>query len=91
MSYYGLFRIGELTKGTHPILAKDVHIATNKKKLLLILHTSKAHWKGDKSQQIKIKVSGSSKKDDNCPFHILQQYLKMRKGYVTLSEPFFVF
>ena len=90
-SYYGLFRIGELTKGTHPILAKDVHIATNKKKLLFFLRMSKNHSKGNKPQQIKIKASGSSKKDDNCSFHILQQYLRIRKGYIALSEPFFVF
>ena len=29
-AYYGLFRIGELTSGDHPVLAQDVHIGTNK-------------------------------------------------------------
>lgn len=29
-AYYGLFRIGEITKGTHPILAQDVHKAENR-------------------------------------------------------------
>ena len=30
--YFGLFRVGELTSGTHPVRARDVHIADNKKK-----------------------------------------------------------
>ena len=52
--YFGLFRIGELTSGDHPVLARDVRIAKNKKKFLFILRTSKTHGKGTKPQQIKI-------------------------------------
>ena len=33
-SYYGLFRVGELTSGTHPVKVADIHIARNKKKML---------------------------------------------------------
>ena len=43
LDYYGLMRIGELTTGPHVVKAKDVHIATNKNKILLILYTSKTH------------------------------------------------
>ena len=43
-AYYGMLRIGEVSKGDHPILAKDVHIGMNKRKILLILHTSKTDW-----------------------------------------------
>ena len=32
LAYYGLFRVGELAKGDHPVLAKDVEIGTNKRK-----------------------------------------------------------
>ena len=46
-TYFGLFRVGEVTAGDHPILAKDVHIAKNKEKMLFILRTSKTHWKND--------------------------------------------
>ena len=53
-AYYGMFRVGELTSGDHPILAKDVHIAQNKDKVLFLLQTSKMHWKSDKPQIIKI-------------------------------------
>ena len=53
-AYFGLFRIGELTKGTHPILAKDVHIARNKQKMLFILRTSKTHGKYSMPQTVKI-------------------------------------
>ena len=37
--YYGLLRIGEVVTGSHPVLARDVHIGTNKYKFLLILRT----------------------------------------------------
>ena len=36
-AYFGLFRVGELTSGDHPVLAKDVSIGTNKDKILFCL------------------------------------------------------
>ena len=39
-AYFGLFRIGELTAGSHPVKVTDVHIARNKQKILFILRTS---------------------------------------------------
>ena len=55
-AYYGLFRVGELTQCPHVVKAKDVHVATNKLKMMFILHTSKTHNKGNKPQIIKIKA-----------------------------------
>ena len=52
--YYGLFRIGELTTGDHPVLARDVHLGKNKKKLLFVLRTSKTLYKNMKPQLVKI-------------------------------------
>ena len=60
-AYHGLFRIGEVTKGSHPILAKDVHIASNKKKILFILRTSKTHGLGDPPQMVKISSEPKTK------------------------------
>ena len=34
-AYYGLLRIGEITTGSHPVKAKDVHIAKKKIKFFL--------------------------------------------------------
>ena len=53
-AYYGMFRISELTSGTHPVRACDVHLAVNKKKFLFVLLTSKTHGKGNKLQKIRI-------------------------------------
>ena len=53
-AYYGMMRIGEVTTGDHPVKAVDVHVGSNKKKLLFILRTSKTHGLGDKPQKIKI-------------------------------------
>ena len=55
--YHGLLQIGEAASDSHPILARDVHIGTNKRKFLLILHTSKMHWKNARPQMIKITAS----------------------------------
>ena len=51
LAYHGLFRIGELTSGDHPIKAKDVHMALNKNKILIVLYTSKTHRLAQKPQK----------------------------------------
>ena len=43
-AYYGLLRISEIAKGEHPVLARDVHVAINKNKMMFVLKTSKMHW-----------------------------------------------
>ena len=96
-SYFGLLRVGELTAGEHPILAKDVHIASNKRKIMFILHTSKTHGKHMRPQTIKItSVVGPkhvirSQSCKYCPYTLLREYLRVRGTYKTDTEPFFVF
>ena len=100
-AYFGLFRVGELTAGSHPVLATDVHIAQNKKKVLFILRTSKTHTMGNRPQQIKIASkdrhkycrSGVSVDEQGflCPYNILRNYLRVRGPARHLHEPFFVF
>ena len=59
-TYYGLFRISEIaqTKGGHAALAKDVQIASNKNKFLIVLRSSKTHMRGSMPQFIKISSNG---------------------------------
>ena len=99
-AYYGLLRIGEVTTGTHPVLAKDIHITQNKKKLLLVLHSSKTHCDSDVPQTIKITSSSkvNYKKDltktninKYCPYILLRHYVKMRPKYACDQEQFFCF
>ena len=52
--YYGLMHIGEVTHSQHVLKAKDVHLAKNKDKLLLVLYSSKTHDEGSRPQKIKI-------------------------------------
>ena len=56
LSYYGLMWVGELAVNLsgHTVKAADVHMATNKDKLLLMLYTSKPHSVAAKPQKIKI-------------------------------------
>ena len=44
-AYFGLLRVSEitLTSSNHAVRVGDVHISQNKRKILLILHTSKTH------------------------------------------------
>lgn len=97
-AYYGLFRIGELAKGAHPILAADVHQTRGRRQVIqLILRSSKTHKKGDKPQLIRI----PNKVDEHevyslagtkyCPFSILREFLVMRGNYSHDEEKFFIF
>ena len=56
MAYYGLFCIGELTSGnsSHTIKARNVHVASNKDKILVILYSSKMHGLESIPQKVKI-------------------------------------
>ena len=96
-AYYGLFRIGELATGSHPILARDIHIGTNKDKLLFVLRTSKTHWSDEKPQTVKINSSSiyqrsqSEPKSPYCPFQLLRDYVMARRTYRQNTEPFFIF
>ena len=58
LAYYGLFRIGELTRSNHVIKAKDVNIGQNKNKILIILYTSKTH--GLESRPLEVKITGTA-------------------------------
>ena len=53
-AYYGLLHISELTKGDHIIGVMDVHLASNKNKLLFILRSSKMHSTDAQPQLVKI-------------------------------------
>ena len=102
MAYYGLFRVGELTLGTHTLKACNVHIAHNKNKILAVLYSSKTHGKESRPQ--KIKITGL---DDEamirkcetsrginrhfCPFTLIRQYMEMRGNFDDNVEPFYVF
>ena len=98
-AYYGLFRIGEVVKGPHVILARNVHMAQNKKKLFFVLNSSKTHNQGDKLQRVKIMSTRlenlyhehSTSNLEFCPFAIIKEYLSLRLCALTATEQFFVF
>ena len=92
LGYYGLMRIGELTEGDHPIKAKDVHIAMNKNKILIVLYSSKTHSISNYPQQIKIEALVNRNKSFFCPFMAVRNYLQERGAqYENNAENFFVF
>ena len=95
ISYYGLMRIGELTRSQHVIWASSVHLALNKRKLLLVLYSSKTHGKESRPQKIKLSAASSDysylKTIHFCPFTLTANYLIVRGGYELDNEQFFVF
>ena len=54
--YYGLLRVGQATSGDHLINVRDVKMAKNKSKVLMILCSSKTHNTSDDPQQVKFQV-----------------------------------
>ena len=100
-AYFGLFRVGELTSGSHPVLVKNVHVGRNKNKVLFMLLTSKTHGLYSRPQSIKISSieldPGTRKGKHNkqsfkfCPYKLLRKYFQIRPKYKSIKEPFFVF
>ena len=97
VTYYGLFRVGEVTASEHTIKAKDIHEAQNKSQYLIYLYTSKTHGKGDKPQKVKISPVGTTKtKKSNlqvhffCPVLYIKAYLAIRRPYIDDQEQFFI-
>ena len=94
-AYFGLLPIGELTAGPHVITVCNVHVGTNKHKVLFILRTSKTHNKGDKPQRVKIARLGCktslTKSSLPCPFQSLRDFISFRPKALHLDEQFFVF
>ena len=83
IGYYGMFRIGELVIANscqHTMKAKDVHIAFNKDKILVILYSSKTHDKNALPQKIKITGNGKETRKFFCPFKLIKEYTTLRGG-----------
>ena len=97
-TYFGLFRVGEITKSPHVVLAEDVLAALNKEKIQFTLHSSKTHGKNTLPQKIKISSTSSStagvdEKERNifCLYKLLREYIKVRPKICDDVEQFFVF
>ena len=96
IGYYGLLRVGELTEGPHVVKACNVHLGTNKDKLLLVLYSSKTHDEGSQPQKVKITAnyaerSGKYFERNFCPFKLMEHYISVRGSYESLEENFFIF
>ena len=94
MSYYGLMRAGEVTASPHVVKAKDVHLAKNKEKLLLVLYSSKTHGRESIPQKIRITSNKTDKTVNTrhfCPFKMIGEYIQKRPPYIRDDEQFFVF
>ena len=95
-AFFGLLRVGEITKDQHVIKLGNVHIGVNKNKILFVLKTSKTHWTDCKPKIVKIlgkPIQSLNQKLDKqmCPLTILKCYLRCRPIADNTEEQFFVF
>ena len=101
LAYYGMMRIGELAFGDHAIKAKDIHVGTNKNKILMLLYMSKTHGVESPPQRIKIsendnlskteKAKIGKRKRNFCPFQLVRSFIKICGAYHNDNDLFFVF
>ena len=98
MSYYGLMHIGEVTLGQHALQAKNIHITSNKNKIMMILYMSKTHNISSHPLKIKISEIGDTGGTQHvvkwaffCPFSVICEYIRIRGGYASEQEQFFIF
>ena len=88
-------RVGELTLSEHIMKGVNVHVALTKKKILIVLYSSKTHTSAVRPQIIRITSISSqialSHRQHFCPFKGLSQYLQLRDKVGSNDEPFFVF
>lgn len=94
MGYFGMLRVGEMAKGTHPVLARDVHLSHEKKKVQIILRTSKTHGLGDQPQYVKFDSADCRSNLYNkhfCPFEVVKQFLEIRGPRLAENDILFVF
>lgn len=90
-AYHGLLRIGEVTLSDHVIKARDVHIGDNKRKVQMVLWTSKTHTTSDPPQIVTFYCTCHITHPDYCPFEIVSIYSEMRGQYINDFDQFFVF
>lgn len=94
MGYFGMMRVGEMARGDHPVLARDVHLSHRTKKVQIILRTSKTHGLGDQPQYIKFDTNDSRSFLYNrhfCPYEIVRDFLDIRGPKLNDSDILFVF
>ena len=94
LGYYGLMRVGE--KSPHVVKAANIHIATNKDKILIVLYTSKTHSEGNRAQKIKITANENEKTGHYrvrhfCPFGLTRNFLAVRGAITDMDEQLFIF
>ena len=53
LAYYGMLRVGELAFSNHCIKACNIHVGSNKDKILVVLYSSKTHGKESRPQKVK--------------------------------------
>lgn len=88
VGYYGLLRVGELTKGPHGVKANDLMVAKNKNKAVIVLRSSKTLLPGQRPIKIQISPDGN---EDFDPIQIIEEYTATRHKVDSAEEFLFAY
>ena len=93
LAYYGMLRVGELSMSNHSIKACNIHVGSNKDKILIVLYSSKTHGRESRPQKVKISAlpTNYNTKKLICPFKTVIRYMNCRGSYIDEDEQFFIF
>ena len=79
----------------HTIKACNIHVGSNKDKILIVLYSSKTHGKESRPQKVKISALPTNNSTATnkyfCPFKVITKYMKCRGSYFVEDEQFFIF
>ena len=73
----------------------NIHVGTNKDKILVVLYTSKTHSRAHYPQKIKISSNELQTQTRNvmffCPFRAIREFITIHGDYETIDENFILF
>lgn len=87
--YYGYLRIGEMTKSKHNIAGRDMCIALNKNKAILLIRSSKTQKGGTIPTKVEIMPDVEDLGSRYSPVQILQEYCDIKNKRGVQGSKFF--
>ena len=93
LAYYGMMRVGELTKGDHTLKACNIHVSEKNDKIMMVLYTSKTQGRESRPQKIKVSAVETNRKNKRifCPVKTVIKFMKIRGTYYDQDEQLFIF
>ena len=93
LAYYGMLRVGEVTKSPHVLKVSNIHVSKAKNKILIVLYSSMTHGVESRPQKIKIYAQSNPELKQNsknhrffCPVSVTLHYMAIRGHYKSEAD-----